>query len=231
MYKTVNEGNQHVPRFRSTVSEDCKSYTNEVSFLYRKAAEQDATRLALESVPIVMKDVTNPLVLEVIMLIRNLLSGRMFLPDMLEHTLYKNRLQEFTQKSSIPLPMYKTINEGNQHVPKFRSTVSVDGKSHTNQVSYLYQRTVAQDAVRLALESLPIVMKDVANPLVLEKRPDTVRTQVWHGQPQAQHTPSCSSRQLSGGVCALGGEPSTRPNQQAPGQFKVSTVKVAQAGA
>ncbi|CAL0326095.1 unnamed protein product [Lupinus luteus] len=49
--------------------------------------------------------------------------------------------------------------------------------------------------------------------------------------PQAQHTPSCSSRQLSGGVCALGGEPSTRPDQQAPGQLKVSTAKVAQAGA
>ncbi|CAL0327719.1 unnamed protein product [Lupinus luteus] len=49
--------------------------------------------------------------------------------------------------------------------------------------------------------------------------------------PQAQHTPSCSSRQFSGGVCALGGEPSTRPDQQAPGQLKVSTIKVAQAGA
>ncbi|CAL0313050.1 unnamed protein product [Lupinus luteus] len=49
--------------------------------------------------------------------------------------------------------------------------------------------------------------------------------------PQAQHTPSCSRRQLSGGVCVLGGVPSTRLDQQAPGQLKVNTIKVAQAGA
>ncbi|CAL0299671.1 unnamed protein product [Lupinus luteus] len=36
--------------------------------------------------------------------------------------------------------------------------------------------------------------------------------------------------QLSGGVCALGGEPSTMPDQQAPVQLKVNTSKVAQAG-
>ncbi|CAL0312688.1 unnamed protein product [Lupinus luteus] len=41
-------------------------------------------------------------------------------------------------------------------------------------------------------------------PQCIKTRLDTVRTQSWHGQPQAQHTPSCSSRQLSRGVCALG---------------------------
>ncbi|KAE9591291.1 hypothetical protein Lal_00038494 [Lupinus albus] len=85
-----------------------------------------------------------------------------------EHTLYKNRLQEFTQKSSIPLPMYQTVNEGTQHVPRFRSTVWVDGKSYTNQVSFLNRKAAEQDAARLALESLPVVIKDEASPLVLE---------------------------------------------------------------
>ncbi|CAL0302154.1 unnamed protein product [Lupinus luteus] len=36
---------------------------------------------------------------------------------------------------------------------------------------------------------------------------------------------------LSGDSCALGGEPSTRPDQQAPGQLRFNTVKVAQEGA
>ncbi|OIV98276.1 hypothetical protein TanjilG_09910 [Lupinus angustifolius] len=89
-------------------------------------------------------------------------------PQMPEHTLYKNRLQEFTQKSSIPLPMYQTVNEGTQHVPRFRSTVWVDGKSYTNQVSFLNRKAAEQDAARLALEKLPIVIKDEASPLVLE---------------------------------------------------------------
>ncbi|CAL0335100.1 unnamed protein product [Lupinus luteus] len=58
----------------------------------------------------------------------------------------------------------------------------------------------------------------------------TVRTHAWHGQPQARLTPSCSRRQLCGNACALSGEPSIRPDQQAPGQLRVSMAKIAQAG-
>ncbi|CAL0317074.1 unnamed protein product [Lupinus luteus] len=57
-----------------------------------------------------------------------------------------------------------------------------------------------------------------------------VRTQAWHGHPHGQHTPSCSSRQISEGACAPSAGPSTMPDQQAPGQVRVSTVKAAQAG-
>ncbi|CAL0319976.1 unnamed protein product [Lupinus luteus] len=76
-----------------------------------------------------------------------------------------------------------------------------------------------------------VIIFQIKYKVYTQTRPDTVRTQAWHGQPQAHHTPSCSSRQLSRGVCALGGESSTMPDQQAPGQLKVNTVKVAQAGA
>ncbi|CAL0306422.1 unnamed protein product [Lupinus luteus] len=62
-----------------------------------------------------------------------------------------------------------------------------------------------------------------------QTRPDTVRTQAWHGQTQAWHTPSCSPRQLSGGPYALGGGPNTCPGQQAQGHIRVNTVKAAQA--
>uniref|UniRef100_A0A803R8W1 DRBM domain-containing protein n=1 Tax=Cannabis sativa TaxID=3483 RepID=A0A803R8W1_CANSA len=44
-----------------------------------------------------------------------------------QQLMHKNRLQEFTHKSYIPLPVYQTINEGYQHMPKFRSTVIVNG--------------------------------------------------------------------------------------------------------
>ncbi|CAL0310771.1 unnamed protein product [Lupinus luteus] len=86
--------------------------------------------------------------------------------------------------------MYKTVNEGSQHVPRFRSTVSVNDKSYTNQVSFLYRKADEQDAARLAFESLPIVMKDVASRLVLE----AVNLAPGH---QSQHGQSCSSRCLT----------------------------------
>lgn len=39
--------------------------------------------------------------------------------------MHNNSLQEFAQKSNIALPVYETINEGQQHAPKFRSTRSM----------------------------------------------------------------------------------------------------------
>ncbi|KAJ1396801.1 Double-stranded RNA-binding domain [Sesbania bispinosa] len=40
---------------------------------------------------------------------------------------YKNRLQEFAQRSSIAIPIYQTVNEGSDHDPLFRATVWVNG--------------------------------------------------------------------------------------------------------
>ncbi|KAM3693899.1 hypothetical protein ACJW31_07G019500 [Castanea mollissima] len=40
-----------------------------------------------------------------------------------EPVMHKNRLQEYTQRLGIQMPIYQTRNEGMQHAPKFRSTV------------------------------------------------------------------------------------------------------------
>lgn len=48
---------------------------------------------------------------------------RFFLSEQLMHN---NSLQEFAQKSNIALPVYETINEGQQHAPKFRSTMMLE---------------------------------------------------------------------------------------------------------
>ena len=44
--------------------------------------------------------------------------------------MHKNRLQEYAQKLSIPLPVYETINKGFPHAPKFKSFVLVNGKRY-----------------------------------------------------------------------------------------------------
>lgn len=68
--------------------------------------------------------------------------------------MYKSRLLEFAQKSAIPYPEYHTVNEGHQHAPLFRSSVSVDGKTFTSQGTFVHRKAAEHDAAKLALESL-----------------------------------------------------------------------------
>lgn len=81
---------------------------------------------------------------------------------------HKNKLQEYTQKAGIPLPVYQTINEGLQHAPRFRSTVWVDGQSYTTSRTFLQRKAAEQDAAKLALEGISKNMKDQACPMIHE---------------------------------------------------------------
>ncbi|KAF7147726.1 hypothetical protein RHSIM_Rhsim03G0037200 [Rhododendron simsii] len=74
--------------------------------------------------------------------------------------MYKNRLQEFTQRLGLPFPMYQTTNEGSQHAPRFRSTVIVDGSSYTSTGTFLHRKAAEQDSSRVALDGLAPKMKD-----------------------------------------------------------------------
>ncbi|KAJ6867399.1 double-stranded RNA-binding protein 4-like isoform X1 [Populus alba x Populus x berolinensis] len=86
------------------------------------------------------------------------------LPDNL---MYKNRLQEYTQKSSLQLPVYQTFNEGPAHMPRFRSTVWVDGARYRSQRTFLHRKAAEQDVANLALESILNRVKDEGCPLLL----------------------------------------------------------------
>lgn len=82
-----------------------------------------------------------------------------------EQLMYKNRLQEYAQRSAIQLPMYKTVNEGSQHAPKFRSTVVVDGQIYTSPNTFLQRKIAEQDVSKLALEHISKKIKDEICPL------------------------------------------------------------------
>ncbi|KAK7300700.1 hypothetical protein RJT34_11548 [Clitoria ternatea] len=82
--------------------------------------------------------------------------------------MHKNRLQEFAQKSNIALPVYQTFNEGQQHAPKFRCTVYVNGMSYTSQSTFSWRRTAEQEVARLALECLSKRTRDEGSSLVFE---------------------------------------------------------------
>ncbi|XP_021661761.2 double-stranded RNA-binding protein 4 isoform X1 [Hevea brasiliensis] len=89
-----------------------------------------------------------------------------------EHLMHKNRLQEYTQRASLPLPIYHTANEGYQHAPKFRSTVLVDGVQYTSPNTFLHRKEAEQDVARLAFSCIVKKIKDEGCPLIREQ--DTV---------------------------------------------------------
>ncbi|KAL4382089.1 hypothetical protein AHAS_Ahas04G0198600 [Arachis hypogaea] len=66
--------------------------------------------------------------------------------------MYKNRLQEFVQRSSISFPEFLTTNEGSQHAPKFRTT----------------KKAAEQDATKIVLKSLKKKIKNDKCPLVVK---------------------------------------------------------------
>ncbi|KAK1301553.1 Double-stranded RNA-binding protein 7 [Acorus calamus] len=87
-------------------------------------------------------------------------------PVVAEHFLYKNRLQEYAQRSAVHTPLYTTINGGNPHAPRFRSTVVVDGLTFTSPNTFSHRKEAEQDVARLALEGLSEKVKDEGCPLI-----------------------------------------------------------------
>ncbi|KAB1222261.1 Double-stranded RNA-binding protein 4 [Morella rubra] len=88
-----------------------------------------------------------------------------------EQLMHKNRLQEYAQRSAIPLPVYQTVNEGSQHAPQFRSTVLVDGASYTSPNTFSHRKAAEQDVAKIALANILQKIKEEGCPLILQ---DTV---------------------------------------------------------
>ncbi|KAF8010236.1 hypothetical protein BT93_J1004 [Corymbia citriodora subsp. variegata] len=85
-----------------------------------------------------------------------------------EHVMYKNWLQEYTQKIKVHFPIYNTINEGSQHAPRYRSTVFVDGKSFTSPNTFPQKKEAKQNVAQIALDLLSQKMEDEGCPLIHE---------------------------------------------------------------
>ncbi|KAG9130029.1 hypothetical protein Leryth_024260 [Lithospermum erythrorhizon] len=72
----------------------------------------------------------------------------------MEQHMYKNRLQEHTQKSGIALPVYQTIIETNYHPPRFRSIVNVDGLCYESPNSFSNRKESEQHVAKMALDDI-----------------------------------------------------------------------------
>ncbi|KAH1031895.1 hypothetical protein J1N35_044069 [Gossypium stocksii] len=110
VYSCEVEGPPHASRFRCKVTIDEKTYEGLEFFPTIKEAEHAAARVALSSLA----------------------------PDAIEEvqedsSLFKNLLQELTQKKGCPLPVYTTTRSGEGHASMFVSSVEVKGEAFTGQ--------------------------------------------------------------------------------------------------
>lgn len=129
VYETTKEGPPHEPKFKSTVIVNGVSYVSPPSdFRNRKAAEHAAARVALEELGFV----PNPLN---------------------ERGRCKSLLQEYTQKSSLPLPIYRSEGSGKLHSPTYICTVEVSGIQYTGGAAST-KKEAEMKASRVALQAL-----------------------------------------------------------------------------
>ncbi|KAH0687487.1 hypothetical protein KY284_018040 [Solanum tuberosum] len=68
--------------------------------------------------------------------------------------MYKNQLQEYTQKNVKQLPIYQTVNEGFPHAPKFRAKVLVDGSEYQSKSTYPTKKEAEQAVAKIAYECI-----------------------------------------------------------------------------
>jgi hypothetical protein len=80
--------------------------------------------------------------------------------------MFKNRLLEYSQGNSLPLPLYHTVNEGEDHLPQFKCTVTVNGAQYDSppgfQQKKLAQNAAAEAAVKDLLKQGLLVQFEVS---------------------------------------------------------------------
>ena len=84
-----------------------------------------------------------------------------------KHSNYKNRLQEWTQRNNLNLPVYHTEGKGDPHQLEFSSTVKVGDKPFPSDQCHSRLKDAEQDAAKVAYESLVTLDNDPTHVLEL----------------------------------------------------------------
>ncbi|KAK7300699.1 hypothetical protein RJT34_11547 [Clitoria ternatea] len=133
VYETVNKGQPHLPLFKSTVSVGGVSYTSQITFPHRKAAEQEAARLALENLLQKIRDEACSFVSE-------------------NSTFCKSILHEYAAKLNLEKPVYNIVHQGSPR-PVFTSSLVFNGTSYTGNTARS-KKDAEQSAARAAILSI-----------------------------------------------------------------------------
>ncbi|KAM2527695.1 hypothetical protein TB1_024922 [Malus domestica] len=141
VYRTVNEGMINKPVYRSAVLVGGVCYTSPDTFPGRKAAEQDAARLAMISLTEKIKDEVPP--------IPNIPSVTPVHEDLM---LCKIILNDYRTKRNIEPPTYHTF-QGKARVPFFVSSLVFNGVTYKGKAAKR-KKEAEQLAARAVIQSL-----------------------------------------------------------------------------
>lgn len=110
-YTCIREGPDHAPRFKAVVNFNGDSFESPTYFSTLRQAEHAAAEVALSS-----------------------LSSHSLAARILDETgVYKNLLQEISQRVGAPLPRYTTYRSGLGHLPVFTGIVELAGVTFTGE--------------------------------------------------------------------------------------------------
>lgn len=82
--------------------------------------------------------------------------------------MYKNLLQQHAQKENIGFPVYTSEAEGPPHARRFKSKVSVNGKSYETSEFFTTLKEAEQTAARIACQALSVGVIQEAGSLILD---------------------------------------------------------------
>lgn len=86
------------------------------------------------------------------------------------HLFYKCLLNQHAQKFRKDQPIYQTHNEGFAHLPKFRSTVWIDGMSYTSSNTFKQRKMAEMDVSKIAYFALLQKSKNDALHFILKDK-------------------------------------------------------------
>ncbi|KAL5716845.1 Double-stranded RNA-binding protein 6 [Ranunculus cassubicifolius] len=143
-YSCIREGPDHAPRFKATVNFNGEVFESPNFCTTLRQAEHSAAEVALNSL-------SN----------RNRGPSHSLAARILDETgVYKNLLQEVSQRVGAALPQYTTVRSGLGHLPVFTCTVDLAGITFTGEPAK-NKKQAEKNAAMAAWSSLKQLVKQV----------------------------------------------------------------------
>lgn len=161
-YSSIRKGPPHVPLFKASVLFNEETFESPEFYGTLRQAEHAAAAVALKS-----------------------LTKKGFSLD--ESAMYKNFLQEFSQKEGIPFPEYMTNRSGPSHMPIFKSTVKFAGMAFTGKEA----NSKKQAEKNAAMAAWSAVKDGGSSSVSMRKTSD-------NGEKEADHEPNVNIQESDG---------------------------------
>ncbi|CAM8897990.1 unnamed protein product [Rhodiola kirilowii] len=152
-YTCIREGPDHAPRFKATVNFNGEIFESPNYCTTLRQAEHSAAEVALNSLS--SRGPTHSLAARIL--------------D--ETGVYKNLLQEVSQRVGAPLPVYHSFRSGLGHLPVFTGTVELAGVTFTGEPAK-NKKQAEKNAAMAAWASLKQLAKEVAYTSSEQENPD-----------------------------------------------------------